>query len=362
MIEDVATPLNRAAAASINEHRAALAAATVAADYSRRPEHLARYGLRGRTKYIEDAAYHMAYLADAVGTSSPLLFTDYVGWAKVLLAQLGLPSEDLAEALRCARQALQQVLPTEFAQVAASYVDAGLRQLPRLPTHLPTCIPDGSPLASLAQEYLSALLRGDRHTASRAILAGVESGTTLQDMYLLVFQRSQYEVGRLWQMNKINVAQEHYCSAATQLIMSLLYPRLFNSSRAGHTLVVACVHGDLHAIGARVVADFFEMEGWDASYIGADTPTAGIIDMVVQRQADVLALAATMTFHVQAVAEVIAAVRASPACSAVQILVGGYPFNVAPGLWREVGADGYGCDAAEAVRVATRLVQPAARA
>ena len=46
-----------------------------------------------------------------------------------------------------------------------------------------------------------------------------------------MFQCSQYEIGRLWQMNKLTVAQEHYCSAATQLIMSLLYPRIFDTKK-----------------------------------------------------------------------------------------------------------------------------------
>jgi MerR family transcriptional regulator, light-induced transcriptional regulator len=77
------------------------------------------------------------------------------------------------------------------------------------------------------------------------------------------------------------------------------------------------------------VSDFCEIEGWDTSYLGANMPTPGILDMLVQRRAHVLALSATMTFHVRAVADVIKAVRAAKACCDVKILVGGYPFNVA---------------------------------
>ena len=100
----------------------------------------------------------------------------------------------------------------------------------------------------------------------------------MKDIYLQVFQRSQYEIGRLWQMNKLTMAQEHYCSAATQLIMSLLYPRIFDTKKIGARLVAACVQGDLHEIGLRIVSDFFEIEGWDTFYLGANTPTSGILD------------------------------------------------------------------------------------
>ena len=70
-------------------------------------------------------------------------------------------------------------------------------------------------------------------------------------------------------MNLLSVAQEHYCTAATQLVMSQLYPRIFSTERRGRTLVAARVADDLHEIGLRMVADFFEMEGWDTFYVGA---------------------------------------------------------------------------------------------
>ena len=154
------------------------------------------------------------------------------------------------------------------------------------PVRFVLCVPS-SPWGA-TRAYLEALLGGDRQTASRLLLDAVESGTPLKDIYQ-VFQRSQYEIGRLWQMNKITVAQEHYCSAATQLIMSLLYPRVFNTERIGRTLVAACVQGDLHEIGMRIVANFFELEGWGTSYLGANMPTSGIVDALVQRRPDALA-------------------------------------------------------------------------
>ena len=101
----------------------------------------------------------------------------------------------------------------------------------------------------------------------------IQHGTSVHDIYLHVFQRSQYEVGRLWQTNQISVGQEHLCTAATQLIMSQLYPLIFGTERKNRRIVAACVGGDLHEIGIRMVADFFEMDGWDTFYLGADVPT-----------------------------------------------------------------------------------------
>ena len=90
---------------------------------------------------------------------------------------------------------------------------------------------------------LRLLLRGNRQAASQLILTAVARGVTVKDIYLHVFQRTQYEIGRLWQINRISVAQEHFCTAATQLIMSQLYPHIFRTERVGRRLVATCVGG-----------------------------------------------------------------------------------------------------------------------
>ena len=343
-------------AAALQTQRAMLATATVTDHYQRRPQLAERYGPAGRTKCEADAAYHLSYLAEAVAVASPALFVEYLGWVKVLLANLGIPAHDITENLESMRRAVVQLLPPELSAVACEYLDAGLQQLPSLPTDLGACIADTTPLGDLAQRYLQALLDGKRERARQLVTEAVDRGHDLRDVYLEVFQRTQYEVGRLWQTNRISVAQEHYCTAATQQVMSSLYPRVFSSSKTGRTLVVGCVEGDLHEIGARIVADFFEMEGWDTFYLGANTPTSGIVEAVIRHGADVLGISATMTFHVRAVADVVRAVRSSEACRRVRILVGGYPFNVDPQLWCRVGAEGSAHDARAAVVLANRLV------
>jgi methanogenic corrinoid protein MtbC1 len=215
---------------------------------------------------------------------------------------------------------------------------------------------EAGPLAGLARQYLDALLRTDRHAASRMILESVEAGAGIKDIYLRVFEASQHEIGRLWQTGQVTVAQEHFCSAATQLIMSQLYPQIFGALSNGCRLVACCVGGELHEIGLRMVADFFEIEGWDTYYLGANTPSATILETLAQRQADILALSITIHYHIGALTELIAALRKSADAATVKILVGGRPFNVAPTLWQKIGADGHAPNALEAVSVGARLV------
>jgi methanogenic corrinoid protein MtbC1 len=340
----------------IDEQLASLANVVVERQYALQPGLWEGYGEEGREKSVRDAGYHLTYLSQALSVSDPSLFANYVAWTKVLFAGLGFPDGVLVATLKCTREVLNQHLPPDLSAITDAYVATALETLSETSSSLSTYLEPDAPLADLAQDYLRLLLQGERHMASSLILDAVGAGARVKDIYLHVFQPTQREIGRLWQMNWLTVAQEHYCTAATQLIMSQLYPHVFATERIGHRAVVTCVGGELHEIGARMVADFFEMEGWDAYYLGANTPADSILRTLEEREAEVLAVSATMTFHVSAVADLIAQVRAGEAGRAVKTLVGGYPFNLSPGLWETVGAHGCAPDAQEAVVLAMRMV------
>jgi MerR family transcriptional regulator, light-induced transcriptional regulator len=343
------------AAESLRSHSAAVAAATTERHFQAHPELLERYGARGREKCLQDTHYHLSYLAEAISAGSPALFADYVAWAKIMLESRGVGWRDLAQNLEFLASGILSHLAAEDAGVAVQYIEQGRIALPAMPTTVSAPELSGT-TGELLGLYIDALLGGDRQQASRLILAAAEGGTPIRAIYLDVFQQAQHHIGRLWQANRISVAQEHYCTAATQMIMSQLYPYIFATERTDRRLVATCVAGDLHEIGLRMVSDLFELEGWDTFYLGANVPHESVVSSVEQRRADCLAISATMTFHLPAVRALIGTLRARDDLRAVKVLVGGYPFNLEPELWRQVGADGYAQDAAQVVDVAERLV------
>lgn len=340
----------------IQREQERIAEAVVKQQYALRGEHWEAFGEEGRRKSVRDVGYHLTYLAEAMASDEPALFTEYVAWAKVLFAGLNMPEETLPTTLRLMRDVLRERAPAVHHDTIDEYLAAGLQRLTEAPATVPSLIEEGAPLATLAQAYLNALLHGERHAASQMVLEAVEEGTSVKAIYRHVFQPAQREVGRLWQMNRLSVAQEHYCTAATQMIMSQLYPRIFSGEKMERRMVATCVEGDLHELGVRMVADFFEMEGWDTYYLGANTPVTSIVQTVAERQVDLLAVSATIPAHVGKVRELIESVRATESTAGVPILVGGYPFNSSPGLWRRVGADGFARDADEAIEMGARLV------
>lgn len=347
--------INEKIAKIINEQMELLSEAIVSRQYELQPEIWEPYGDKGREFSLRDSNHHFRYLIEALTESDPTIFANYVAWLKQLFEGLKFPPEALPKMLECTREVLRERLPEEMSSVTQEYIDAAATRIEHESLSQSSFITEDLPLHDLATRYLDALLCGERHLASNMILEAVEKGASIKDIYLYVFQRSQYEIGRLWHLNIASVAQEHYCSAATQLIMSQLYQYIFSSEKTGRRLVAACVGGELHEIGIRMVADFFEMDGWDTYYMGANTPTSTIIEAIDSHQPDVLAISASMPFHRKTLKELIATVRDHDTDGRVKILVGGYALRSSQDLWIKLGADGFADDAQQAVSLANRI-------
>ncbi len=315
---------------------------------------------QGRESKFWDSTNHFIYLAEALLESDPDLFSDYVKWLEQLFIGFGFPSGALPSMLEYTKKLLRDILPSEMRTIADSYVDHASSGLGPVSADYKSHICLDGPLAELASGYLEALLDGDRSSAGKLILEAVESGVSVKDIYLDVFQTCQYEIGRLWHLNKVSVGQEHYCSAATQLIMSQLYPHIFSGEKIGKTFIGACVGGELHEIGVRMVADFFEMEGWDTYYLGANAPAVSVVEAITKYNADVVGLSVAMSYHRSAARNLISAIRKDCKDHKVRILVGGYALNQGPDLWKEMGADGFARDAKHAIVVANGMVSGSA--
>ncbi len=337
--------------------RDAIAARVVERQFRASPDLERRYGARGRGKCEADARHHILYLAEAVATRMPGLFNNYVGWLKGLLAGLNIPLDDLSAQFGFLAEVLQELEDCPDAGVAADYLHAVLDRLPSLSDQPASYLAAHSHWDDLARQLLEHLLACRRGQAIELVEGVAGDGADIMDIYLLLFQPLLREVGRLWQINQLSVAQEHYCTAVIQLLMGRLSARIFTTERIGRTVVAACVGDELHEIGLRMVADCFELAGWDSHFLGANVPHRDLLKLIDATHADVLCLSVTLTTHLPIVRHIVNQVRTEGASPRVRIVVGGYPFNAQDDLWKRFDVDGCAQDARSAIELCNRLIE-----
>ena len=96
-----------------------------------------------------------------------------------------------------------------------------------------------------------------------------------------------HQVGDLWQRGVLRPAHEHLAST---VVRTLLESRDRPDSSSAPGLVVTTPSGQLHEIGAMIVAATASMMGWDVIYLGANLPAEDIALASRQRGATAVAL------------------------------------------------------------------------
>lgn len=177
--------------------------------------------------------------------------------------------------------------------------------------------------------YFQALLRGSRRECSETVSRLVQDGLDVRVLYLDLFQRSLYEIGDFWEQNRISVAVEHMATSITESLFPLLYPAIFSAEHHGKSAVISCVANEYHQIGGKIVADILELNGWDAFFLGANTPLSDTVALIEARNASLAGFSLSLYANLQALLAVIEAIRER--FPALPVIVGGQAFRFGGG-------------------------------
>ena len=184
-------------------------------------------------------------LASAIAANRPRLFISQVHWGKAVLQSRGISPDRFRESLECLREVLAHELPEQVRPIATGYIDQALAAFDEPNRDLRSRLLPNTEKGRLAATYLLVLLEGDRRRASHLILDALNAGHAVRELYSEVLLPAQEELGRMWMANEINVAEEHFASQTTKMVMAQLLPRATLQPSNGKTMLAAAVAGNL---------------------------------------------------------------------------------------------------------------------
>jgi len=314
------------------------------------PDWSVRYGERGRQFCTEDVCFHMDFLAGAVEAGSPEAYGDYSRWTARMLGARGIAAHTLEENLaQLERHLASALLPQEHAAIL-TFLAPG-REACTEPQPNPGAQSPSDNMGLTRQVFLAAILSGQRQAALNIVEEALRAGHTHLDIYTGVFAESLHRVGELWELNKISVAQEHIATSITQYAIAMIYTKLGTSAIHRGNMVVTGVAGELHQIGANLVADAMEANGWSVRFLGTNLPDSAVLGAVEDSAADVLCISTTIVANLPSVVELIRTVRAKLGERAPKIVLGGGAYRLAAKFAAEVGATGAFTDMRQALAV-----------
>lgn len=177
---------------------------------------------------------------------------------------------------------------------------------------------------NLYQTYLKSLLGGEKGECLNIVKTLLENDITIRDLYIELFQKSMYRVGELWERDEISVAREHLATAITESLLSATYPYLFSGEQTAKKAIISCTANEYHQLGGKMVADIFELHGWDAHFLGANTPPAELVSLIDEIKPDLVGLSLAVYFNLPSMKTTLEAVKGD--FQNLDILVGGHAF------------------------------------
>jgi MerR family transcriptional regulator, light-induced transcriptional regulator len=309
---------------------------------------------KARLRCVEDNRFHLHYLAASIQTGNPRIFSDYCGWVKVVLGKRGIAASHLKENLEHWKAALLASASDTVADVIVGFVDVALDRLPEYPDE-PFPVVAGARSNPLVSQYVERLLALDSAGAMKLIESRATDTASIFDLYVQILQPAQREIGRLWQVNSISVAVEHYATATAQQILHRLSYTVPPRTRRNARMIGICGESEHHCVGLEMVCSMCQLDGWDAYFVGANTPTASAIVLSRQLQPEIVAISMTTLIALQSTRILIAKLKEE--LPDVVIVAGGYAASLGPDLWKSFGADAYAPDAISALFAMERILK-----
>jgi len=200
--------------------------------------------------------------------------------------------------------------------------------------------------------YLEALLQGDRGTCRSVIEETMQRGVPANSIYLHLIWPVMAEIERLSRTDRITSVQEHMATRINRTIVDQLQNKLPRRPAKHKKAAICCSREELQELGAQMIADLFESDGWQVRFLGGGLSNDDIFGYINEYAPDVLLVYGTSPKQAPEVRRLIDRIRSVNAWPEMRIIVSGGLFNRAEGLWEEIGADGFAATAAEVLQVA----------
>lgn len=326
--------------------------------YAQYPE-LKRFGIAGYKQSLDDAIFNMSYLIAALRYDSQPIFTNYIKWTHALFESLSLPKELLKlfyDLFIVELQALEKESLVSKATIVhiTNYIADAFKAIATIMVEASPQQERASWVMPYYEAYEQAIHTGNRTALNQLFKQLEASHIPIADIYEHLMCPVQRSLGEMWRNNTISVAQEHFATAMSQYAMTLLYPQIFGTSKNGYRAVLACAQGELHEFGIRLIADYFEHDGWDTYFYGANTPVKDLLQAILDKSPDIIILSCTMPQYIHSIEQIIRELKSRSVMA--PIFVGGYPFDADPTLFEKVKADHYTSYFKETLREAKAIL------
>lgn len=210
----------------------------------------------------------------------------------------------------------------------------------------------------IIKKFAESVIAGEKESSIRIaeeiVSTGVDPLKAIKEGLLGGLQ----DVGGRWVTGEVFLPEMMESVTAMKAGIDILKANLSGTALAElklGTVVLGTVQGDIHDIGKNIVGTMLELAGFEIKDIGVDVPAMQFVDKAQEEKADIIGISALMVTSMPFFEDIISILKDMGIREKYKVMIGGGP--VTQEYADEIGADGYGRDAEEAVRIAKKLLE-----
>ncbi len=201
---------------------------------------------------------------------------------------------------------------------------------------------------SILQQISESLQKGEDAKVAELTQRAIDEGLGATEILNEGLLAGMDVVGQRFGANEIFLPEVLLSARAMNAGMDLIKPLLVADDVPSlGKVVIGTVKGDLHDIGKNLVGIMLKGAGYEVIDLGADVAAERFVETADTEGAQVIGLSALLTTTMTGMKDVVELVKAKGLERKVKVIVGGAPLSQA--FADQIGADGYGYDASNAV-------------
>lgn len=208
------------------------------------------------------------------------------------------------------------------------------------------------------QQFYKCIIEGDKEgiieISKKALSLGIDPLEAVEQGMMPAMKK----VGEMFDCMEIYLPEMMMSANAWSAALELLEPemaKLGKGRKKAGTVVIGTVQSDIHELGKNMVAALLKTAGFEVHDLGPNVTPSAYTERAEKVKADIIASSALMTTTMPYQKSLIEYLQAMGLREKYLVIIGGGPTNQA---WAEqIGADGYGRTANEAVVLAIELMK-----
>ena len=153
-------------------------------------------------------------------------------------------------------------------------------------------------LKKTRQNMRKFLLAGDLKNAI-SVYADFSKRLSITEFYDDILRPAMYQIGELWDTNKLDVGDEHIASNTAMHLIEKIGTKPKAKSK-GKTILICTPDGEYHAIPCFMMETYFSLNGYDVINLAPSAPSDSIINHIIEKKPDLILISVTLKDHIKA--------------------------------------------------------------